>query len=216
MAAGLPASVRSALPSRPWIGRGQLMPRAARCSIRPRKNGRSLRVDALLVERQDVLAARRGQQVVGVLDPFGDALEGVGLADVVVGEEGFELRVADFRVDRHQATSCARQLEDHAFLGRAHFLDRDVVALAAGRDQLVDQQLGRRGAGGDAEPRGRRQPVPVDVGGALHQARLRGSRSLAATSTRRIELEELGAPITTSASQRAAIALTAAWRLVVA
>ena len=34
--------LRSALPSRPWIGRGQLMPRAARCSISPRKNGRSL------------------------------------------------------------------------------------------------------------------------------------------------------------------------------
>jgi hypothetical protein len=39
---------------------------------------------------------------------------------------------------------------------------------------------------------------------------------LAATSTRRIEFDELGAPITTIASQRSAIALTAAWRLVVA
>ena len=40
--AGLPASVRTALPSRPWIGIGQLMPRAVRWSMRPRKNGRSL------------------------------------------------------------------------------------------------------------------------------------------------------------------------------
>jgi len=29
-AAGLPTSVRNALPSRAWIGRGQLMPRSAR------------------------------------------------------------------------------------------------------------------------------------------------------------------------------------------
>ena len=37
-----------------------------------------------------------------------------------------------------------------------------------------------------------------------------------ATSTRRCELDELGAPITSSASQRGAIAFTADWRLVVA
>ena len=52
-----------------------------------------------------------GQQVVGVLDAFGDALEGVGFADVVFGEEGFELRVADFRIDRHYATSARGSLK---------------------------------------------------------------------------------------------------------
>ena len=68
-------------------------------------------VDALFVERQDVLAARRGQQVVGVLDALGDALEGVGFADVVFGEEGLELGVADFRVDGHYATSARGSLK---------------------------------------------------------------------------------------------------------
>ena len=63
-----------------------------------------LRVDALFVERQEVLPRARGQQVVGVLDALGDALEGIGFADVVFGEKCFELGVADFRVDRHQAT----------------------------------------------------------------------------------------------------------------
>src|SRR5260370_15159037 len=62
-------------------------------------------VDALFIEREEVLATRRGQQGVGILDTFGNAFEGVGFADVVFGEEGFKLRVADFRIDRHYATS---------------------------------------------------------------------------------------------------------------
>ncbi len=41
IAAGRPASLPSVSPSRSCTGCGQMMPRAARCSIRPRKNGRS-------------------------------------------------------------------------------------------------------------------------------------------------------------------------------
>ena len=43
-----------------------------------------------------------------------------------------------------------------------------------------------------------------------------GQPARSATSTSRSELELLGAPTTISRSQRAAMALTAAWRLVVA
>ena len=68
------------------------------------------RVDALFVERDEVGALGGGQQVVGVLDAFGDALEGFGLADVVLGEKGFQLGVADFGIDRHQATSARGSL----------------------------------------------------------------------------------------------------------
>src|SRR5258708_15493211 len=75
------------------------------------KERQVLRIDSLLIERQEVLSAVRGQQVVGILDAFGNALEGVGLADVVFGEEGFEFGVADFGVDRHQATSCRGSLK---------------------------------------------------------------------------------------------------------
>ena len=64
-----------------------------------------LRIDALLVERQEVLPAIRRQQVVGVLDAFGNALQRVGAANVVFGEECLELGIADVGVDRHQATS---------------------------------------------------------------------------------------------------------------
>ena len=37
-------------------------------------------------------------------------LKEFGLADVVLGEEGFELGVADFGIDRHQATSARGSL----------------------------------------------------------------------------------------------------------
>ena len=43
-----------------------------------------------------------------------------------------------------------------------------------------------------------------------------GQPARSATSTRRSEFELLGAPTTITRSQRGAIALTAAWRLVVA
>ena len=57
-AAGRPASVPSSSPSWRCTGSGQEMPFSARWCIRPRKNGRSSRVDALLVERQDEGARR--------------------------------------------------------------------------------------------------------------------------------------------------------------
>ncbi len=69
-----------------------------------------LRVHALFVEREEVRALGRGQQVVGILDTFGDALEGIGFADVVFGEKGFQLGVAHLRVDGHYATSARGSL----------------------------------------------------------------------------------------------------------
>src|SRR4029077_6595280 len=69
-----------------------------------------LRIDALFVQRDEVGPLGGGQEVVGVLDSFGNALEGFGLADVVFGEEGFELGVVDFGVDRHQPTSARGNL----------------------------------------------------------------------------------------------------------
>jgi hypothetical protein len=56
---------------------------------------------ALLIQRQDVVALADLQQVVGVLDALGDALARHHRADAVTGDEGFELVVRDFGVDRH-------------------------------------------------------------------------------------------------------------------
>ena len=72
------------------------------------------------------------------------------------------------------------------------------VALADGGDDLLHQHFGRRGAGGDADGLHALEPAPVDLRRALHQVGAAGSRRTRATSTRRCELEEFGAPITST------------------
>ena len=79
----------------------------------------------------------------------------------------------------------------------------------------LDEQLGRRGAGGDAE-RGDASNCSQGISAARCTSSALAQPARSATSTRRSELELLGAPTTISRSQRAAIALTASWRLVVA
>ena len=54
-----------------------------------------------LVEGEDVLAGGGAQQEVGILDPFGDALERGHLADVVKRQKGAQRIVRDFGVDSH-------------------------------------------------------------------------------------------------------------------
>ena len=92
----------------------------------------------------------------------------------------------------------------------------DRVALGEGVDDLLDQDLGRRRAGGDAEARDRAEHRPVDVVGAQHQRARAGSRRARPPPCRRCELEELGEPTTIIASTIGATFLTASWRLVVA
>ena len=81
-------------------------------------------------------------------------------------------------------------------------------------DHFAHQHLGSGGAGGDPDPLGRAEPVPVDVGRALDQPRRGPLRS--ATSASRSELLLFGAPITSSRSHFGAMDFTAAWRLDVA
>ena len=54
-----------------------------------------------LVEGEDMLAAGGAQQVVGILDPFGDALERSHFPDVVKRQESAQRIVRDFGVDSH-------------------------------------------------------------------------------------------------------------------
>ena len=58
--------------------------------------------------------------------------------------------------------------------------------------------------------------APRDIGWRGCTSSALGQPARSATSTSRSELELLGAPTTSMASQRAAMALTASWRLVVA
>ena len=55
----------------------------------------------LLVEGQDEIAVRRGEEEIRVLDPLGDALARQHLADVVERDKGAQLVVGDIGIDRH-------------------------------------------------------------------------------------------------------------------
>ena len=51
------------------------------------------------IEGEDEAPACGFEQKIAVLDAFGDALEGLGPADVVFGEKGFELGLRELRVN---------------------------------------------------------------------------------------------------------------------
>src|SRR5271170_1603011 len=55
----------------------------------------------LLIEGENMLAAAGAQQEVGILDPFGDALERSRLPDIVTRQKGAQRIVRDFGVDSH-------------------------------------------------------------------------------------------------------------------
>ena len=120
---------------------------------------------ALLVERQDEGALGRVHDVVGVLDAFGDALVGQELAQPVAGDEGREVLVRDFGVDGHgallagtlDASARAGSLNSrgtlNAMRSSAVVTVSSVTSIAGLQrlNDLVDERLGRRCAGRDAE-----------------------------------------------------------------
>ncbi len=57
--------------------------------------------DPFLVEREDVLAGGGAHQVVGILNPFGDALERGHFANVVKRQKGAQRIVRDFGINGH-------------------------------------------------------------------------------------------------------------------
>src|SRR5262249_47632371 len=61
--------------------------------------------DALLVEREDEVAAAGVDQEVRVLDPFGDGFVGEHLPDLVAGEKGGEVLGGYIGVDGHDDSS---------------------------------------------------------------------------------------------------------------
>ena len=67
------------------------------------------RVDAFLVDREDVAAGGGLEAIVRVLDPFGDRLQGHELADVVAGQEGREGVIGNRGIDRHPSPDLARE-----------------------------------------------------------------------------------------------------------
>ena len=60
------------------------MPRLRQMLHQPQKEGQVLRRDPLFIEGEDEGAPVGLEIEIGVLDPLGDALEGQGLADIVL------------------------------------------------------------------------------------------------------------------------------------
>ena len=110
----------------------------------------------------------------------------------------------------------ARHLELDVLLRRLDQRLGDGEARAEGGDDLVDQRLRARWRRRSRRPRGRRRAPASRCRRRARSVGRRRSRRAWPTSTRRSEFDEFGAPITSSASICGAIALTAAWRLVVA
>ena len=73
----------------------------------------------LLVEGEDELAGIGVQQVVGVLDPLGDALEREDAAEVVACQKSRQRFVGDFSVDRHDASAVIFRREPRPLSPRA-------------------------------------------------------------------------------------------------
>ena len=102
MAAGLPASRRSATPVA-GVHRQRAGQVVARQMLHQAQEERQVGgVDPLLVDGQDEAAALGQEAEVGVLDPLGDALERNRRPQLVVGEEGVQVGSGDRRVDRHR------------------------------------------------------------------------------------------------------------------
>ena len=101
IAAGRPASLPSASPLRSLTGRGQTSPFAGEMLHQPEKEGQIGLAHTLFVERQDEEAGARMDEVVRVLDAFGDAFCRQELADAEAGDESGELLVRDLGVDGH-------------------------------------------------------------------------------------------------------------------
>src|SRR5262249_3763930 len=66
--------------------------------------------DALLIQRQNKVAAARMEQKIGVLDALGDPLIGQQIADVVVRKEFLQVLRDNVGIDRHRASYSAASL----------------------------------------------------------------------------------------------------------
>ena len=72
------------------------------------KVGQVARAHPLFVERENVSAALRLQMEIGILHAFRDALEAARTADVVTGQELFEILEGDIGVNGHARLTSRR------------------------------------------------------------------------------------------------------------
>ena len=159
IAAGRPAILPSTPPCLFFTGCGQIDAARRQMLHQPEEERQVAFGDALFVERENEIAGAGVHQKIGILDALGDALVGEQFADVVAGEKAGEIFRRDVGIDRHEASlrrlvlpQRAGQREEHPLLRRRDGFDVECVALGKGVDDFLDQNFGRGGTGGDAEP----------------------------------------------------------------
>ena len=105
--------------------------------------GQVRRLHAHFVEREDKGAFLRLQIIIGIGDAFGDALEHMRLAQIVSGEEDFQLFEGDIGIDGHASRTHerARKLELDILAGHAGFLEGESETRVKGRDHFFDQNF---------------------------------------------------------------------------
>ena len=69
------------------------------------EEGQVARIDALLVQSEDVAALLRFEKKVGVLDPLRNAFLGNNIPQIIMIEKGQKVFLFNRRVDRHQRHS---------------------------------------------------------------------------------------------------------------
>src|SRR5580704_8525910 len=62
-------------------------------------------VDPLFIEREDEIAGVGVQEIIGILNPFGDPLQGKNVAEIIVGKKAGEVRLIDFGINSHGASA---------------------------------------------------------------------------------------------------------------
>ena len=174
------AALRARRPRcRPFLSRtgcGQGMPRAARCSISPRKNGRSSAATRFSYSVRMKLPPVGLQIEIGILDALGDALEARERADVVAGEELRQSSRPKRRYRRpcyaHSAASGPRSARGSGKNMSPRSAATSRRSQRSARRRLDDSSTSTSGAEAPAVTPSvptLANRVPVDVGGALQQ-----------------------------------------------
>jgi hypothetical protein len=58
--------------------------------------------NTFFIEGEDIIAGRGVEQIVGVLDAFGDALAGQYGAKIIFRDKPLQILIANFSIDRHR------------------------------------------------------------------------------------------------------------------
>jgi len=62
-------------------------------------------INPLFIERQDEVAGIDVQDIIGILNPFGNSFQGQNVAKIIIGKKAGKLRFIDFGVNSHGASA---------------------------------------------------------------------------------------------------------------